>query len=318
MWGGCAGSAIGAGLLMCFLAASGTAQARGEATPAAARSSGVVRAGATFYPYSTEGTGLPCIVVGPAPSYSPLFSNQLRSRIRFIFVDFKNSWGAEKTRDLETITMESLVEEIDLVRRALDLNRVCVIGHSVPGLLALEYALRHAEHTSHAILIGMPPYFNRDVIRARTEFWNADASAARKAALQRNVERLPDDVLKSLSPRDAFVLRYVRNGPRYFYDASYDFYWAWAGRQFSAELIERFLSSIAMDYDARPRLLANAVPMFVAIGRYDYAVPHHLWNGIGQWARLTLHRFERSGHFPMLEEVALFDERLMRWLERSR
>lgn len=319
MWKRSAVCAIGLGVVLCYLAVPGTAQLQPAGPLTIARTSGVARVGGTLYPYLTEGTGLPCIVVGPAPGYQPLFSDRLKQHIRFVFVDFKNTWGAEAPRDLEKITLESLVEEIDLVRRALALERVCVIGHSVPGLLALEYALRHADRTSHAILIGLPPYFTRDVVRARSEFWNADASSERKAALQRNVERLPDTVLQSLTARDAFALRYVRNGPRYFYDASYDFYWGWAGRQFSTELLERFLSTIALGYDPRPRLPANTVPLFVALGRYDYSVPHHLWNGVGDGApRLTLHRFERSGHFPMFEETALFDERLMRWLERRR
>ena len=270
----------------------------------------------TPHPYLAEGRGVTCVVVGPAPSYPPLFSDRLKQRIRFVYVDFKNSWNADSPRGVEAITMDSLVEEVDQVRSGLGLDKVCIVGHSAPGLVGVEYALRRPERVSHLILVSVEPYFSREFINVRTKFWETEATAERKAALTRNVERVPDDVLRSLSPRDAFALRYVRNGPRYFFDPSYDFYWAWAGKQFSAELIAYFLNTIVGDYDPRPRLANNPVPKFLALGRYDYNIPYREWaSARTTTARLTSHVFERSGHFPMIEESALFDARLVRWLD---
>jgi proline iminopeptidase len=284
------------------------------------RTSGVLTIGGTPHPYLAEGTGLPCIVVSVAPpSYAPLFSDRLKRRIRFIYVDFKNSWTMESPRNVEKITMDSLVDEVDQVRSALGLDKVCVLGHSAPGFVALEYALRHPDHVSHAIIVNVAPCFTSDFKKEKARFWEADASADRKAALKRNIERLPDDLLRTLSSRDAFAMRYVRNGPRYFYDPSYDFYWAWAGKHYSAEMLNHYLKTILADYDPRPRLASNTVPMFVALGRYDYDVPYYEWDRARKTTpRLTSHMFERSGHFSMIEESALFDDRLIRWLEASR
>jgi proline iminopeptidase len=164
-------------------------------------------------------------VVGLAPGYASLFSDVLKQRIRFILVDFKNTWGAEAPRDVERITLDVLVEEIDEVRRAFGLNKVCVVGHSMPGLLALEYAVRHPDHVSHGILIGMPPSYSRETPTLQEAFWQADASVERKAIKQQLDERLPSATLLSLSPRDAFAMRYVRNGPKYFFDASWQGPW---------------------------------------------------------------------------------------------
>jgi proline iminopeptidase len=282
------------------------------------RSSGVFTISGRPHPYLIEGTGLTCIVTGPAPSYPALFSHRAKEQIRFIYVDFKNSWNAESPQAIEALTMESLVDEIDQIRTALALEKVCVIGHSAPGLVALEYALRHPEHTSHAILISVEPYFNPAWLKARTAFWETEASPERKALLARNAARFPDDLLRSLSPRDAFALRYVRNGPRYFFDPAYDFYWAFAGKQFSAELILRFLNSIIADYDPRPRLAQNTVPIFLALGRYDYNIPYREWESTRKSApHLTSFIFERSGHFPMIEEPERFDEALIGWLKTT-
>src|SRR5262245_9999296 len=65
------------------------------------RTSGVLTIGGTPYPYLIEGTGLTCIVVGLAPAYPPLFPDRLKLRIRFVYVDFKNSWNAESPRGVE-------------------------------------------------------------------------------------------------------------------------------------------------------------------------------------------------------------------------
>lgn len=282
------------------------------------RTSGVLTIGGAPHPYLAEGKGVTCVVVGLAGSYPPLFSDRLKERIRFIYVDFKNTWNMEAPKDIETIGMDRLVDEVDEVRRALQLDKVCLVGHSAPGLVAVEYALRHPERVDRAILVSVEPYFTDEFRQKRTQFWEAEASAERKAAYQANVARLPDDVLRTLSPRDRFALGYVRNGPRYFFDPSYDFYWAWAGKHYSAELLNRYLGKIAADYDPRSRMERNSVPMFLALGRYDYNIPYHEWDsGRKTTPRLTSRLFERSGHFPMLEESRLFDDSVIQWLDAS-
>lgn len=305
--------------LSTVLAHSTDAQRAPAAQPATVRTSGVLTIGGTPHPYLAEGTGVTCIVTGLAPFYPQQFSDRLKQRIRFVYVDFKNSWNAESPRDVEKITMDSLVDEVDQIRRALGLEKVCVVGHSAPGFVAVEYALRHADRVSHAILVGVEPYFTPEYLKKRAAFWEADASADRKAVHKRNVERRPDDLLRTLSPRDAFAERYVRNGARYFYDPTYDFYWVWVGKHYSAEVLNRYLSTIAPTYDPRSRLASNTVPIFLALGRYDYNIPYQEWDSARKATpHLTSHVFERSGHFPMIEESSLFDQRLIRWLAAPR
>jgi len=285
------------------------------APPAASRTSGVITIRGTSHPYLIEGTGVTCIIVGPAPQYARAFSDRLKQHLRLVYVDFKQSWNAESDAGADA-NMDTLVDEVDQVRRALGLDRICVLGHSAAGIIALEYAARHAALTTHVIVIGTPPFLGAALGKARTEFWDSDASPERKAAYERNKQRLPDDVLKTLSPRDAFAMRYVRTGPKYFYDASYDYAGAWLGQRLATELVLRF---VGLEFDPRPRLASNTAPVLVLLGRYDYAVPYPLWDGIeDRIPHVTRRRLERSGHFPMLEEPAAFDDAIIRWLEAAR
>jgi proline iminopeptidase len=290
-----------------------------HASQKVARASGVMTIGGTPHPYHAEGSGVTCIVTGFAPFFPQQFSDRLKQHIRFVYVDFKNSWGAESPRDLRKITMDSLVDEVDQARKALGLDRVCVVGHSATGFVATEYALRYPNRVSHAILVCVEPFFTQEFRTVHDAFWETEASADRKKTKQELDERLPNEMLRSLSPRDSFAMRYVRNGPKYFYDPTYDLAWLWIGRHFSAEVLNWYINTIAKDWDPRPRLATNSVPMFAALGRYDYNVPYVAWDGLEKTVpRLKTHVFERSGHFPMLEEPQRFDDVLIRWLKDSR
>jgi proline iminopeptidase len=282
------------------------------------RTSGVLTVRGDLHTYLTEGRDEPCIVVGFAPQYPTLFSARLKQHIRLIYVDYKNSWDATDDRSVQATTMDSLIAELDDVRKGLGLERVCLLGHSTPGLVAIEYAARHPEHTSRVILVGVTPFYNRELIDTWSSFWEADASPERKAALAENIKHLPDSTLSKLSARDAFALRYARTGPRLFFDPKYDFYWAWIGHQFSAPMLDRFWKVIVADYDPWSRLSKNTVPMLVVLGRYDYAVPYRLWDRVkASTPGLTSVMLERSAHFPMIEEPQRFDEALVRWLPRN-
>ena len=79
-----------------------------------------------------------------------------------------------------------------------------------------------------------------------------------------------------------------------------------------------FASSCFDDYHPRPRLANNNVPKFLALGRYDYNIPYREWDSARKATpHLTYHLFERSGHFPMIEESALFDDRLINWVKAN-
>lgn len=305
-------STIGIIVSLCGAALACTANAQDDSL--LRQASGTIEVRGEPHTFLAEGRGEPCIVTGLAMSYAPLFSARLKRHIRFIFVDFKSSWTASADRSIESTTMDSLVQEIDDVRRAFALDQACIVGHSSTGLIAMEYAARHPEHTSKLILIAVHPFWNQELFDTWRTFWQSDASPERKAALAENKRRMPDSLLSALSARDAFALRYVRNGPQLFYDPSYDFFWAWAGREVSAPMFDRYWKVIVADYNPWEGLLGNKVPMFVALGRHDFAVPFHLWDRVrAKMPGITVTLFEKSSHFPMLEQPRQFDAALLRW-----
>ena len=70
----------------------------------------------------------------------------------------------EYTMDLYRDTVRDLIEECGLDRRPLSL-----VGHSLGGLIALNYAARNPEHVTRLVLLSLPRY--ADPVTAHHLFW---------------------------------------------------------------------------------------------------------------------------------------------------
>ncbi len=293
-----------------------------QARTASARSSGKVALHGTELGYLVEGTGTPCLAVGSTVFWPPTFSQELRKHLKLIFADTRFIRPPQEPSEHEDLTLDILLDDIDQVRRGAGLDRAVVLGHSALGILALEYARKYPQHASHVVMIGTPPYPlvefdgpNIDFVAEAKDFWEADASDERKAILKRNQANLTEERLSQTPPGKAFGVWYLAHAPMVWFDPTYDASWLFNPIEFDSPTFNHFLSVILKDYDIGKTLRQVEAPIFLALGRYDYLVPHILWDkprdGV---ANLASHLFERSGHYPMMEQSELFDSKLRAWL----
>jgi proline iminopeptidase len=266
------------------------------------------------FEYFIEGTGKTCMVVGDALTPSRSLSPRLKENLRFVFLYSRMTTPEEKVGNLSGVTMETLVDDIEAARKALDLGPVCLLGHSISGILALEYARKYPQQTTHVIMNGTPPFVDERTGPAVEAYWDQKASRDRKDALAANWDRISEDSLSRLPPGDAGILEYITNAPRYFHDPTYDPAWIFEGAYWNNPAWNHLFDSIMAAYDLAAGDPVEA-PVFLAIGRDDFAVPFHLWdNEKDKLSNLSYHLFEQSGHYPMLEERELFDELLLDWI----
>jgi len=278
--------------------------------------SGAVNVDGFEFTYSIEGTGIPCMVVGSKIFWPRTFSSELRKHLKLIFVDSRFFTPSEKPIELDALTMDTFVDDVEQIRKALGLENMAVLGHSALGLVALEYGKKYPERTSHVIMIGTPPNWNKEYIELRNEFWESDASYERKTILKRNNEELTEDTLSKVSPFKAWALRYIANGPMYWYDPSYDCSWLWEGLDGNMDIISHYFGALLTKHDITQGIEQFTAPVFLALGRYDYAVPYHSWDSVKEkFINLSCNVFEKSGHYPMLEEQELFDKKFLDWIK---
>lgn len=289
---------------------------RAEADISQARaSSGTVEVDGVEFDYNIEGTGKLLLLVGDALSPARASSDALREHFMFVVMESRGTIPSSEQGPIEAITMENLVDDVEAVRSALDLDDVCVLGHSIYGILALEYARKYPEHVSCVIMHGTPPFWNERALQAMNDMWEAEATAERKRVLEQNWARVTQDSLSKLDRSETGKLTYILNAPRYWYDPTYDCSWILEGAYWNMAAVYHLLDVIMSDYD----LAAGSpvqTPVFLAIGRYDFVVPYYLWDGEKEkLPSLSYHLFEKSGHYPMLEEQARFDSLLVQWVE---
>jgi proline iminopeptidase len=265
-----------------------------------------------------EGAGIPALVIGSSRYYPRTFSRGLRGSLRFGFMDLRHFSGAGAAHRAVEVSLDTYADDIDAARVSLGFERMVLIGHSHHGNLALEYARRHPSRVSHLVLIGSPPCNVERTRAAGARYWQEFASAHRKAVLRHNWSVLGEEVLRAMSPEQAFVARYVADGPKYWYDPGYDASALWRDVAIDLDLVTAFRSFFT-EYELCWDAALLQTPALVVMGRHDYVVPHVLWEDfLPPLRNVTFRLFEHSGHTPQLEQPGLFDRVLLEWLAASR
>src|SRR5437588_7967086 len=117
---------------------------------------GFVDANGLMLYYLTMGRGEPLLILhgGPGASHDYFlpYLLPLARQHRLIFLDERGSGRSQKLQDASGYTIENMVEDVEAVRRALNLGKITVFGHSYGGALAQAYALKYQGHLSHLIL----------------------------------------------------------------------------------------------------------------------------------------------------------------------
>ena len=272
--------------------------------------------------YTIAGVGPTCLVPSLAgtPIYERTFTPALQDVMQLVFVELRGNRTA--TGEIDALTLDAMVDDLEGVRRALGLGRVAVLGHSAHSILALAYAARYPELTSQVLAIAGPPGITAGVLARIAMYWDLVASPERKRIVAENRARLTEEVLARLTPSERVIAPYVANGPVFFPDPTYDCTPLWEGHErISDRLFARFWGPQGQfgTFDPEANLPKVVAPVLVAQGVLDFAAPPHAWAGeLEKLPNATYRAFERSGHYPHVDEREAFRETVAGWLARSR
>jgi proline iminopeptidase len=276
--------------------------------------SGVVPVEGAELHYVIEGKGTPWIGLGHSESQRRILSQELRNHFRLVFMDLRHDARSNCSLEISKITLDTYLDDIDKVRKALGLDKAVVFGHSIHSYIALEYARKYPKNASHVVMTGNTPY--RVPAGVIDEFWESDASAERKMILKQNWEKISEDELSRMTPIERVVQTYMAMTPKLFYNPTHDLSWIYEVVETNQDLAVHLFNVIFKDYDIAKRPGRVETPVFLAIGRYDYLCPYFLWDdGKDVLPDFSYNLFEKSGHFPMVEEQEMFDKTLVEWIK---
>ncbi|NIN71296.1 MAG: alpha/beta fold hydrolase [Gemmatimonadetes bacterium] len=278
---------------------------------------GVISAGGLELPYVVRGQGTPLLAVASAIYGSRTVRGPILDHFKIYSVDSRLFLPSDSGFEVETITVESLAQEMDAIREAFGFETVAVLGHSMFGNFALEYARRYPQRVTHVVVVGCPiTGYSEDFFAAQDEI--LESLPERKAIWERNWEHLTQDSLSKLSPADARLVTLQANVPLYWYDVTFDWAPMWEGQAPDNQEVHERLGELLDEYDFVQGLGQIETPVFVAEGLYDIIVPYTLWEDVlPKLPNATFYLFEKSGHTPQFEEPELFADRLIEWFENT-
>jgi L-proline amide hydrolase len=260
-----------------------------------------------------------CLHGGPGATHDylePLEAMVATGR-RVIFYDQLGAGNSDHPHNPSLWTVQLFVEELGVVRQALGLNHVHILGQSWGGMLGMEYALTQPLGLMSLILANSP---------ASMPEWVAEANRLRA--------ELPTDVQEVLLKHEAAG---TTNDPAY-QEAMLVFYrrhlcrldpWPDCLKRAFEKLSkdpevyntmngpsEFHVIGVIKDWDIVDRLGEIHVPTLVISGRYDEATPaiaETVHRGIpgSEWVL-----FENSSHSSHLEETDRFLRVLTDFLDR--
>ncbi len=262
--------------------------------------------------YSTRGSGPACVVlsaIGTEP-YKQMTPPQLAERLTLVYVDLRG--GGRSTGDPSELTFDVLAADLEAIRADLGVERIAVLGHSILGVLAIEYGRRCPETVSHVIVAGTPPTWDMALLsEASTSFFDNDASDERKQVLRDNLARLPEGASMGETM--------LAQTPMRFYDAHFDAAPLFADSDVKPALLRHIMGTLTDGWSVSVGSSSLRVPIFIAHGRHDYTVPYVLWDGVAETLpNVTLRVFDHSGHQPFFEEPVRFSEAVSEWMAGQR
>lgn len=251
----------------------------------------------------------PIVVLHGGPGHSSQsFKHSLdflAKEYRLIYYDQRGSGNSQIKPPSTHYTVDQLVDELESIRRdIIGSDKIILIGHSAGGALAQRYALAHSEHVDSMILvasiqinngISAPPVW--DVFGPALFVLGAGFPPTNSETVNEWFEQL---LLSSSLPR-----LYDPSHKSIIEDSGYISFATW-----------REVSRSLEGPDFKENLRQLPVRTLVIYGAADAAYTGEA-NATALCALLmdcTLVGFERSGHWPFLEEPERFSAELTAFL----
>lgn len=220
-----------------------------------------------------------------------------------IFYDQLGIGQSDKPDDPTLWSIALFVDEVEAIRRHLQLNRVHVLGHSWGGVVAMEYALRQPKGIVSLILHSS--YVDRAMISVDLGRLRAELPAAVQEILHKHEAAGTTQESAYQQAERFFDLRHI---------CRVDPWPAYLERSLQYPPVGNVTTK---DWDIRARLSEIKIPTLITCGRHDFCTPVQaglIHKGI-PGSELVI--FEASSHYAHIEETDRYLALLQDFMSRQ-
>jgi proline iminopeptidase len=282
---------------------------------------GYVDANGLLIYYESFGQGPPLVIVhgGPGASHDyflPYLAPLARTN-RLIFIDERGSGKSQKLDDPSGYTVENMVEDVEAVRRELNLGKIALLGHSFGGVLAQAYALKYQQNLSKLLLCST--FYSTTKLN---EVFQKQL-AAMPAPLRQRIQKLEKaglfgkgkDYEKNRYPNDYMIVAWGEGYFPYLYqrrpDPNYDpianGIMSWdLYREMWGSHGEYVIDGNLKSVEYGDRLSSIHVPTMVTAGDHDESDPSLAKYMADKIVGSKLVIFPQSGHMTFVDQSDMF------------
>ena len=273
--------------------------------------------------YEMEGNGDPLILLhgGPGVPHDYLQDTRaLSPYARLVFFDQRGTGKSGKSKTLD-YTLEANVEDTENVRSGLNLGKCAIFGHSWGGMLAQAYALKYPESVSKLILantFSTVDHLNAALAKMRASMPHGIQETYEKyerSGLYSGRESYPDEYQVAVDAAYEPISISLPKPP-YLQEAfrrmSYDVYRTMWGDQ-----TEFKVTGTMSTFNFLPHLSEIKVPTLVIVGAKNMTTIDMAQETARRIPDARLVVFERSRHYPFIEEKEKFVSVMKKFLGRD-
>lgn len=248
--------------------------------------------------YEVYGRGRPVILLHGWLGSWGLWQETMAYLGRFYRTYALDFWGFGESsgKKRSTYAVQDFVSLVEQFMEQLGIVRAPLVGHSMGGTVSLKFAIEHPERVRKVVVIGSP-------------INGASLALPLKLAGYRHIAFLVYSNMWALKLGLRISAPLITKDPHWYQMISNDL---------SKTTLESFLVSIATlrQTNLIPQLGQVLAPVMGMYGDKDNIVSPHQWKPIAQGIQhARIERFDKAGHFIMLDEPKRFMETLREFLD---